>query len=81
MGIPFRETSARLATNIDSLFEDLLERILFDDSSESMSKQVDNGGTNSTNGESKEKKEKEGVNIKEMMENKKKEESSCCEIY
>jgi hypothetical protein len=58
LGIPFRETSARLATNIDSLFEDLLERILFDEGSESTSKRGENGATNSTNGDSKEKKEK-----------------------
>jgi hypothetical protein len=28
--MPFRETSARLATNIDTLFEDITEKILFD---------------------------------------------------
>jgi hypothetical protein len=67
LGIPFRETSARLATNIDSLFEDLLERILFDDNTESMSRRGENGGANSTIGDSKEKKEKESVNIKEMI--------------
>lgn len=28
LGIPFRETSARLATNVDALFEELVEIIL-----------------------------------------------------
>ena len=58
---PFRETSARLATNIDSLFEEITERVLNNKGSSIME-----GSGVSTN-EKPANEERGGENIRKLM--------------
>ena len=83
--IPFKETSARLATNVEDVFEEIIGMILDNDGGSSYPSknsrshiELPSPRAPSNN----EKKSSERVSLKEMLEKKKEEEQgSCCTIY